>query len=90
MSNTGMKIGTNNDINKDHKKLAIAPSETGKAEVAAPKMVKSTDKLIKDRHAAQDDPVGHKAHQVQQTDNQRLLAERHNDEKLIITILGLG
>ena len=31
VSNTGMKIGSNRDINKDHKKLALAaPDDTSK------------------------------------------------------------
>ena len=83
-----MKIGSNRDINKDHKKLP--PPEPGKAEGAAIKTVKSTDKPIKYHLAAQHDPVGHKAHQVQQTVNQRMPAERHNDEKLAIAILIAG
>ena len=83
-----MKIGPNKDINKDHKKLP--PPEPRKAVDAAPKTVKSTDKPIKDRPTAQHDPVVHKAHQVQQTDNQRMLVDKDNDEKLAITILIVG
>ena len=59
-----MKIGFNKDINKDHKKLPRIQVETGKVEGAAPKMVKSSNKPIKDRLASQHDPVGHKVHQV--------------------------
>ena len=83
-----MKIGSNRDINKYHKKLP--PPKPGKAEGAAPKTVKSTDRPIRHNPTAQHDPVGHKAHQVQQTDNQRMLAEMHNDEKLAIAILIVG
>ena len=72
ISNTGMKIGSNKDINKDHKKM-IPPGPDGAegAVQAAPKMhlMKSTYKPIKE------------------TDNQRMLAEKHNDEKLATTIL---
>ena len=88
--NTDMKIGPNKDINKDHKKLPMTPPERGKAEGLVSKMVKGSDKPIKDHLAAQHDPVGRKAHQVQQTDNQTMLAKRHNDEKLAITILIVG
>ena len=88
VSSRDMKIGSNRDIDKDHKKLP--QPEPGKAEGAASKTVKNIDKPIKDRLAAQHDPVGNKAHQVQQTDNQRMLTEWHNDEKLAITILIVG
>ena len=75
-----MKIGSNRDINKDHKKLP--PPELSKAEDvphAAPKMhlMKSTDKAVKDHLAAQHD-------------NPKTLAEKHNDEKLAITFLIMG
>ena len=90
ISNTYMKIGPNKDINKDHKKLPTTSPESGKTKGAAPKTVKSTDKPIKDKLVAQHDPIGHKTHQVQQTDNQRMLAGKHNDEKLAITILIVG
>ena len=62
-----MKIGSNKDINKDHKKLPMIPPESDKAEGAVRKTVKSTNKPIKDNLATQHDPVGNKAHQVQQT-----------------------
>ena len=41
VSNTGMQIGSNRDINKDHKKLT--PPETSKAHVVhdAPKVMKT-------------------------------------------------
>ena len=88
VSNTDMKIGSNKDINKDHKKLpSLGP---GKAEGAVIKTVKSTDKQIKGCLEAQHYLVGHMAHQVLQTINQRMLAKRHNDEKLVITILIVG
>ena len=85
-----MKISPNRDIKKDHKKLPMTPGEPGKTEGATPRKVKSTDKPIKDCLVAQHDPVGHKALQVQQTNNQKMLVERHNDEKLAITILIVG
>ena len=43
----------------------------------APKMAKSTDKPMKDHHAVQHD-------------NPKILAEKHNDEKLVITLLIVG
>ena len=76
ISNTDMEIGSNKDINKDHKKLPMTPPEPGKAEGAAPKMEKS----IKDRFATQHE----------QTDNPKMLAEKHNDKKIDITILITG
>ena len=77
ISNTGMKICSNKDINKDHKKLPMTPLGPGKVEgagLAAPKihLLKSTDKP------------------VNETENQRMLSEKHNDEKLSITILIVG
>ena len=47
-----MKIGSNKDINRDHKKLAMAPPSPKKAEGAAHAVVKihlmkSPDKQIK-------------------------------------------
>ena len=51
ISNTGMKIGPNEDVNKAvvyHKKLPVTPPEPGRGEGAAHKMVKSADNLIKD------------------------------------------
>ena len=73
-----MKIGSNRDINKDHKELT--PPEPGKTEGVAhdaPKMMKSTDKLVKDHLAAQ-------------YDNPKMLTEKHNGEKLYITLLIVG
>ena len=49
VSNTDMKIGSNRDINKDHKKLNTP--EPGQAEGVAhdtPKMMKGRDKPVKD------------------------------------------
>ena len=73
VSNTGMKIDSNKDINKDHKKSI--PPESGKAEGVAhdaPKMMKNMDKPVKDDFAAQHD-------------NLKMLAEKHIDDKLAIT-----
>ena len=80
VSSTYMKIGSNRDINKDHKKFT--PPEPGTAEDvthAAPKthLMKSTDKPVKD-------------HLAVQHDNPKMLAEKHNDEKLAITFLIVG
>ena len=66
VSNTGMKIGSNKDINRDHKKFPVV-----KPNVA--------------RH----DPVGgRRPYNL----NLRMLTEKHNDEKLVITamIVGVG
>ena len=65
VSNKGMKIGSNKDINRDHKKFPVAK----------PNMV---------RH----DPVGG----IRRPYNLdlKMLAEKHKDEKLAITILVVG
>ena len=61
VSNTGMKIGSNKDINRDHKKFPVV-----KPNVA--------------RH----DPVGgRRPYNL----NLRMLTEKHNDEKLAITVM---
>ena len=68
------------DINKAvvyKKKSAVVPPELGSAEDAAPKKVKSTYKIMNDRHGA-----WHK-----QT---TLPTDKHNDEKLAITLLIKG
>ena len=72
VSNTGMKIGSNKNINTDHRKLSLTAPEDD-----VPKMVKSTDKPINDHHAVQHD-------------NPKILAKKHNDEKLVITLLIVG
>ena len=79
-SNTDMKIGLNRDINKDRKKFS--PPEPSKAEGVthpAPKMylMKRTDKPVKNYLAVQHD-------------NPKILAEKHNDDKLAITFLIVG
>ena len=43
-------------------------------------LMKSTDKLVKD----------HLAVQHEQTDNPKMIAEKHNDDKLAITFLVVG
>ena len=65
VSNTGMKIGSNKDINRDHKKFPVAKP-----------------------NVAQHDPVGgiRRSYNL----NLKMLAEKHKDEKLAITILVVG
>ena len=78
VSNTGMKIGSNKDINKDYKKLTpTGPSKAEGVTHDSPKMMKSTDKPVKDHLAAQHDKP-------------KILTEKHNDEKLTITFLIVG
>ena len=75
-----MKIGSNRDINKDRKKLPPPePSEAEGVSHAALKMhlMKGTGKSVKD-------------HLVFQYDNPKILTEKHNDEKLITTLLIVG
>ena len=67
VSNTDMKIGSNRDINRDHKKLA----SLGVPNTVIP--------------AAQHDPVG-----TTIPHNLKMLTEKHNDEKLAITLLIVG
>ena len=66
-----MEIASNKDINKDHKKLPMTLREPGKAEDTATKI-----HLMENT----DKPI-------KETGNQRMLAKKHNDEKLAITIL---
>ena len=70
VSNTGMKIGSNRDINEDHKKLLVTPPD-------------NTPKIV--IPAAQHDLVG-----ATRPHNLKMLTEKHNDEKLTITILIVG
>ena len=65
VSNTGMKIGSNKDINKDHKKLRVTPPDD------APKIVNK--------------PIPATQH-----DKTKMLTKKHNDEKLVITLLIAG
>ena len=58
VSNTGMKIGSNKNINKDHKRFPVIPPDGSKIMIP-----------------------------VAQHDNSRMLTEKHNDEKLAITLL---
>ena len=92
ISNTSMKIEPKTDINKVvvyHEILPATPPESGWAQGAAhdaPKihLMKSTDKPIKDHQAAQHEQT------ILFTDNQKMLAKMHNDEKLAITLLIMG
>ena len=78
VSSTDMKIGSNRGINKDHKNLPLpVSSKAGGVAHDAPKMMKSTDKPVKDRLATQHE-------------NLKMLPEKHNDEKLAITFLIVG
>ena len=63
VSNTDIKIGSNKDMNKDHKKLLVTPPDDD-----MPKIV-----IL-----------------VVQHDNLKILTKKHNDEKLVITILIVG
>ena len=67
VSNTDMKIGSNRDINRDHKKLTLPD---------VPNTVIPVAWL---------DPVGTTIPQ-----NLKMLTEKHNDEKLAITLLIVG
>ena len=82
VSNTDMEIGSNRDINKDHKKLPQPePSNAEGVVHATPKihLIKSTDKPVKD-------------HLAVKCGNPKMLGEKHNEDKLSITFLikGLG
>ena len=63
VSNTDMKIGSNKDINKDHKKLPVTPPGDDMPKIVIPVV----------RH-----------------DNPKMLTDKHNDEKLVITLLIVG
>ena len=75
VSNKDMKIGSNKDINKDHKKLTVTPPEDD-----TPKMGKSNNKPIIDRIEVRSEKEG----------NQKMLAEKDNDKNLVITLLLAG
>ena len=60
VSNTDMKIGSNRDINKDHKKLSVTPADVPKIEIPAA------------------------------THDIKMLTEKHNNEKLAITLFIVG
>ena len=61
VGNTDMKIGSNKDINKDHKRLPPPDYDMSKRVIPAV------------RHG-----------------NPKMLTEKHNDEKLVITLLIVG
>ena len=63
VSYTDMRIGSNRDINKDHKKLPVTPP---------------------------DDDIPKTVIPVVLHDNPKMLTEKHNDEKLVITLLIVG
>ena len=67
VNNTDMKIGSNKDINRDHKKLT--PPDVPNTVIPA----------------ARHDPVG-----TTIPHNLKMLTEKYNDEKLVITFLILG
>ena len=67
VSNIDMKIASNRDINRDHKKLT--PPDVPKTVISA------------DRHEPAEITIPH---------NLKMLIERHNDEKLSITLLIVG
>ena len=87
MRETNMKIGLNKYIKKDEvKKSPVTLPEFGRAQgtaYAAPKMhlMKSRNKPIKDHFVSQNEQT------ILLTDKRKLLAEKHNDEKLAITFL---
>ena len=60
VSNTDMKIGSNKDMDRDHKKLPVTLPHNDKPKIAIPVV----------RH-----------------DNPKMFTEKHNDEKLVITLL---
>ena len=63
VSYTDMRIGSNRDINKDHKKLPVTPP---------------------------DDDIPKTVIPVVLHDNPKMLTEKHNDEKLVISYLIVG
>ena len=63
VSNKDMKIGSNKDISKDHKKLSMIPPDDDMPKTVIPAA----------RH-----------------DNRKMLTKKHDDEKLVITLLTIG
>ena len=60
VSNTDMKIGSNKDINKDHKKFPVTPPDDDAPQIVIP---------------------------VARHDNLKMITEKYNNEKLVITLL---
>ena len=58
----------------------MTPPEPGKAQGLVPKTLKALGKPIKDHLVAQHEEIN----------NQKMLAEKHNEEKLAITLLIVG
>ena len=78
VSSTDMNFDSNGSINKDCKKLlSPVPSKAGSVAHERVIIEKSTDELAKDCFATQHE-------------NLKMLTEKHNDDKLAITILILG
>ena len=69
VSNTGMKIGLNRDINRDRKNLPVTPPDVSKAVISA---------------------VRHDRVETTKLHNLKMVIEKHNDEKLAITLLIVG
>ena len=69
VSNTGMKIGLNRDINRDCKKFPVIPPDVSEAVIPA---------------------VQHDRVETTNLHNLKMVIKKHNNEKLVITLLIVG
>ena len=71
-----MKIGCNKDIHKDVKKFPVIPQEPSRPEDTDHKMDKPITNFLVAQHES-----------IEPGDNQKVIAEKHNDEKLAFILL---
>ena len=50
VSNTDMKIGSNWDINKDHKKLPVTPPDDDMPKIVVPVVQRDNPKVLTEKH----------------------------------------
>ena len=50
VSNTDMKIGSNWDINKDHKKLPVTPPDDDMTKIVVPVVQRDNPKVLTEKH----------------------------------------
>ena len=50
VSNTDMKIGSNQDINKDHKKLPVTPPDDDMPKIVVPVVQRDNPKVLTEKH----------------------------------------
>ena len=71
-----MKIGSNKDIHKGVQKFPVIPQEPSRPEDTDHKMDKPITNCLVAQHES-----------IEPRDNKKVIAEKHNDEKLAIILL---